>query len=220
MHTAGGKPSPTYVAWRDMLKRCNDAKFIGADGITKYPRQYASSWKDFTGFLKDMGVRPPGTTLDRINTVDGRYIKSNCRWATREQQDFNKSNNVLYFVEPDDMTKAGSALDWAEYFTKRLGVPMTVDEFKTIMKFFTVRQLWCGIHPSARTPSELREQQDRDKWQAEVDRAREQLRQVQREDGYCEPEPPEDLGITTMADACTKLTGYDFEGEPPDTGQD
>ena len=77
--------SPTYHSWDAMRARCekpatNSYEIYGGRGITVCDR-----WKTFSNFLEDMGERPPGTTLDRIDP-DGNYEPANCRWATNEEQ--------------------------------------------------------------------------------------------------------------------------------------
>ncbi len=72
-----------------MRARCSSAghakyPWYGKRGITVCPQ-----WDDFQQFLKDMGERPPGKTLDRINP-NGNYEPSNCRWATPKEQRHNQ----------------------------------------------------------------------------------------------------------------------------------
>lgn len=85
-HTVGGHRSPTYSSWYSMKKRCNDPmnEDYGMAGITYDPR-----WESFEDFLEDMGERPPGTSIDRID-FDKGYYKDNCRWATEQTQKYNR----------------------------------------------------------------------------------------------------------------------------------
>lgn len=79
----------TYNSWRAARQRCNNEnhemyQFYGERGI-----KFDKRWDDFKVFLSDMGERPAGKTLDRIN-VNGNYCKENCRWATKLQQIRNR----------------------------------------------------------------------------------------------------------------------------------
>lgn len=79
-----------YQSWRGMLERCtnkNHSTFhlYGGAGITVCDR-----WRSFEDFLEDMGHRPAGTSLDRIDGKLG-YSPSNCRWANRVEQFENSS---------------------------------------------------------------------------------------------------------------------------------
>lgn len=79
--THGMSNTPTWSSWRAMRKRCldpnaNQYENYGGIGITIDPK-----WNTFEGFYEDMGDRPYGYSLDRINP-NGNYTKDNCRWAS------------------------------------------------------------------------------------------------------------------------------------------
>ncbi len=92
---AGEPASPEYQSWQAMRSRCNRVgnvkyKLYGGRGI-----RVCASWSAFANFLADMGPRPPGTTLDRINS-DGNYEPGNCRWATHLEQRRNRRDMKRY----------------------------------------------------------------------------------------------------------------------------
>ncbi len=86
----GMEGTPTYCSWSAMRQRCtnpNEGSWenYGGRGITVCDR-----WLDsFAAFLADMGERPDGLTIDRIDN-DGNYEPGNCRWATYSEQNANQ----------------------------------------------------------------------------------------------------------------------------------
>ncbi len=98
--THRGTKSTAYRVWGGMKARCLNAKHAfyssyGGRGIT-----ICSRWiNSFETFYADMGPRPNGTTLDRIDN-DGPYSPENCRWsATEEQQNNKRTKRMLKFGE-------------------------------------------------------------------------------------------------------------------------
>jgi hypothetical protein len=109
-HTA----MPEYQVWRSMINRCTrprqkDYPHYGGRGILVCERWLTS----FSAFMDDIGERPPGTSIDRID-VNGNYEPSNCRWATVEEQANNRPDNRMLTHGVLTMT----ASQWA----RRLGV--------------------------------------------------------------------------------------------------
>lgn len=88
--THGKRATKTYNSWDKMIQRCTNPNNTGyyrygAVGITVCDRWLES----FDNFLEDMGERPEGMTLDRIDGSGG-YYKENCRWADLTEQNFNR----------------------------------------------------------------------------------------------------------------------------------
>lgn len=92
LKTHGMRDHELYQTWHGMKRRCYDARSTeyrryGARGI-----QVCDRWlgpDGFPNFLADMGERPEGLTLDRIDN-DGNYEPSNCKWSTRKEQAENR----------------------------------------------------------------------------------------------------------------------------------
>jgi hypothetical protein len=96
--THGGSYTREYQSWAQAKCRCADPnhhayKDYGGRGIAM-----CAAWREsFETFRRDMGPRPAGTSIDRINN-DGDYEPGNCRWATRSQQQRNKRRRVVTAV--------------------------------------------------------------------------------------------------------------------------
>lgn len=88
----------SHRSWLQMIARCNQPSSTGYKNYGGRGIKVCYRWRDFTAFYKDMGDRPDGGSLDRID-VNGNYCPENCRWATFKEQQNNRTNNRLVEVE-------------------------------------------------------------------------------------------------------------------------
>lgn len=115
--THGLRDVPEYGVWAGMRNRCLNPK------VRCYPRyggrgiKVCERWAKFENFYLDMGPRPLGTSLDRID-VDGDYSPQNCKWATQKEQQNNKRNNRLLTLNG----KTQNSTQWAH----EVGLPRHV----------------------------------------------------------------------------------------------
>lgn len=136
----GATGTPLYGRWRAMLNRCelrshSDWSNYGGRGITVCAR-----WHEYEAFAADMGPTfESHLELDRID-VDGNYEPSNCRWATRVQQQNNKrSNHVVTWLE-----SSRSLTEWSEM----LGIKPNTLLYRIRRGWPVERAMTHGVDPS------------------------------------------------------------------------
>ena len=110
-HSRINKVSPEYNIWRSMIKRCERKKDpayknYGARGIKVCVR-----WANFENFFTDMGLKPKGMTLERMNNNQD-YCPENCKWATRIEQGNNTRRNRLVTINGEAKTVAECAREY------------------------------------------------------------------------------------------------------------
>lgn len=111
-----GDMSPTYRSWVSMRQRCSNPAATGYENYGGRGISVCVRWDRFETFLKDMGIRPEGRSIDRIDT-DGNYEPSNCRWSTPVEQAKNRRSSVIIEIDGEDRL----AVDVAEEF----GIPVS-----------------------------------------------------------------------------------------------
>jgi len=109
-HTSG-KRSRTYVSWEQMRQRAHSGTAINAKDYKGRGIDISKDWGTFEKFLEDMGERPEGTSLDRIDNSKG-YSKANCRWANKKTQ--QRNTRATRFITINGETRARA--EWCELY--------------------------------------------------------------------------------------------------------
>jgi hypothetical protein len=143
-HSIGGKVSPEYRAWKAARHRCTNPDAANAVYYQARGIEFSPSWDSFTQFLADVGPRPPGATLDRID-VNGDYAPGNVRWASRTTQQRNRRNNVV--LEFNGESKCVAA--WAE----TLGIPKETLTSRLVRDWPIEKALTAPVRPYATSPA-------------------------------------------------------------------
>lgn len=108
--------TPTYSSWQAMRTRSTNPNIPNARWYTQLGIGCCKRWEKFENFFADMGERPPGMVLDRINTFKG-YTKKNCRWTTQLQNGQNKRNSFGPYIE-GETTKQRSKRYYDVWYAK------------------------------------------------------------------------------------------------------
>lgn len=94
----GMSETPEYHSWREMKSRCAGKDEVTIVHYVNRGIDYCPEWSDFDAFYRDMGPRPEGTSLERIDNERG-YFPGNCRWATQCEQMANTRRTIRVHVD-------------------------------------------------------------------------------------------------------------------------
>lgn len=89
----GKTRTPTHTSWCCMNMRCKNPNYPGYSYYGGRGIGICDEWSDFNSFVADMGERPAGASLERVD-VNGNYNKGNCKWASAKEQANNRRNTA------------------------------------------------------------------------------------------------------------------------------
>jgi len=88
-HACKTGQTKTYMIWSQIIARCTNKKNKGYKEYGGRGIKVCKQWLVYEKFLNDMGEKPKGLSIERINNDKG-YYKSNCKWATDQEQTLNR----------------------------------------------------------------------------------------------------------------------------------
>lgn len=107
-HGKSGGKDATYNIWAGMIKRCSNPN---AHGYSRYGGRgikVCERWQEFAAFLEDMGTKPKGYSIERLD-IDKGYEPDNCTWIPKGEQSRNKSTSRRITANGQTML----LVDWA-----------------------------------------------------------------------------------------------------------
>lgn len=145
--THNGKGSSTYWVWAAMIQRCSNPKckgfrLYGARGIDVCKR-----WESYENFVADMGERPRGMSIDRIDNERG-YSPENCRWATLTEQANNTRRNHWIVFDGEEYTLSQAS--------RKFGIAPGVLRYRLVRLEWPIRQA-LGLEPRVRGDKAMNE---------------------------------------------------------------
>lgn len=107
---SGEVNTPTYYTWAGMKARCLNPNHTAYANYGGRGVKVCNRWNSFENFLADMGHRPDGMELDRVDP-NGDYAPGNCRWVTRIENIQNRRNTRTLTIDGDTRTW----VEWAAF---------------------------------------------------------------------------------------------------------
>ena len=130
----GLSETSTYRTWNAMIQRCTNPENPAFKDYGGRDIKVCDRWKSFVNFFADMGLKPEGLTIERVDNDKG-YFKGNCKWATRKEQACNRRPYKVYEVRKD--SKTGIAGVFWEKRCQKYRVQKTIQGKRISLGYFT-----------------------------------------------------------------------------------